>query len=77
VSQLACRDEQMCRQIFLGVPPDLKMSKKFAKSYIFIILVSFLHLGVLPNLFSKLVCRNLKKVENHCSKEKAREAFIN
>ncbi len=44
------------------------MSKKVCiNSYIFISLASFLHLGVPPNLFSKLVCCELKKVENHCS----------
>jgi hypothetical protein len=44
------------------------MSKKICtNSYIFIILASFLHLGVPPNSFLKLVCRELKKVENHCS----------
>ncbi len=26
----------------------------------------FLQLGVPPNLFSKLVCRKLKQVKNHC-----------
>ncbi len=28
----------------------------------------FLHLGVPPILISKFVCRQLKKVENHCPK---------
>ncbi len=70
VSQPVCHDAQMCRQIFLGVPPSLKMSKKVStNSYIFIILASLLHLGVPPNLLSKLVYRELKKVENHCSGE--------
>ncbi len=36
-------------------------------SYIFIILVSLLHLGVVPILFLKLVCRKLKNVENYWS----------
>jgi hypothetical protein len=61
---------QVCRRIFLGVPPNLKLLKKVSKnSYIFNIFVSFLHLGVPPNLFSKLVCRKLKKVENHCHRQ--------
>jgi hypothetical protein len=43
------------------------MSKKVCKKqHTFIILTSFLHYGLPPNLFSKLVCRELKKVENHC-----------
>ncbi len=58
---------------FLGLLPNLKMSKKVCKiSYIFNILVSFLHLGVPPNLFSKLECWKLKKVENHWSIESSR-----
>jgi hypothetical protein len=36
----------------------------------------FLQLGVPPNLFSKLVCRKLKKVENHCLMLKPSFAYV-
>jgi hypothetical protein len=41
------RDAQVCHQIFLGVPPNLKMAKNYAKT------VSFSHLYVPTNLLSK------------------------
>ncbi len=72
-----CRESKVCRQIFLGVLPNLKMPKKVCKnSYIFSILVYFLHLGVPSNLFSKLVCHKLKKVENRCLHSSQREKKI-
>ncbi len=39
---------------------------------IFIILVLLLHFGVPPNFCIKLVCRELKKVDNHWSKVSAK-----
>ncbi len=51
----------MCRQIFLGVPPN-----HYILSHIFIILVIFT-LRCAAKLFFKLVCNKIKKVENHCS----------
>ncbi len=60
----------MCRDAILkGVPPSLKMSKKCKNSHIIIILVSFLHLGVLPIIISKFMCCKLKKVENNCCRQ--------
>jgi hypothetical protein len=50
-----CRDAQVCRQIFLGVPPNQKMSKKVYKnSNIFIILVSFLTFRCAAKLLFKI-----------------------
>ncbi len=64
VSQPVCRDTQVCRQIHLGgVPPNRKYLTQYVENVIiFIILVLLLHFGVPPNFFTKLVCRELKKV---------------
>ncbi len=43
------------------------VGKSMQNSYISIKFWFFLRLGVPTNFFSKLVCRMLKKVENHCS----------
>ncbi len=52
---------------FLGVPPNLKLSMKVCKRQAFFLHPSLLlHQGVPLILFSKLVYRKLKKVENHC-----------
>ncbi len=66
-------DAQVCRQIHLGVPPNRKYLTKYAENVIIsIILVLLLHFGVPPNFCIKLVCRELKKVDNHWSKVSAK-----
>ncbi len=51
------------------MPPRLRMSKKCKNSHIIIILVSFLHFGVLPIIISKFMCCKLKKVENYSCRQ--------
>jgi hypothetical protein len=53
------RDAQVCRKFFLGEPPNLKMLQKLPYIHHFNF---FLHLDVPPNLFTKLVCRELKRL---------------
>jgi hypothetical protein len=45
------RDAQVCRGIFLSVPPNLKLSLKVSKIALFWF---FQHLGVPPNLFLQI-----------------------
>ncbi len=57
------RDAQLCRKFFLGVPPTLKMLKKWSNKLPYIHHFDFfLHLDVPPNFFTKLVCRELKRL---------------
>ena len=51
----------VCRQIF-------KNPKKHVNQYFIRPIGLFLHLGVPPNFFTIVVCCELKKVENHCSR---------
>ncbi len=67
VSQPVSRDALMCRQILLSVPTNRIISNTvWRKCHFSIILVLLLHFGVPPKFFTKLVCRKIKKVENHC-----------
>ncbi len=59
VSQPVCRDALVCREISSGVPPNLKIPYITCKSCVFFIILDY---------FYTLVCRKLKKAENHCSK---------
>jgi hypothetical protein len=65
VSQPVYRDTQVFRGIFQVCRQILKYPRKYPKKSTYLGL--FQHLGVPPNFFSKLVCRKLKKVENHWS----------